>query len=285
MKRRALVLGGGGVIGVAWESGLIAGLAEAGLEVADADLIVGTSAGSIVGSRVAAGQDLSRPRAHVNASLPMPEEGPDLESLRNIFGRWSSAGEVTRELCAELGALALAARTASEEAWISQTCGNLGFEDWPDDRLRIVTVDAGSGERVVHHAGSDAPLRSAIAASCAVPGMFPPIRIGDRHYFDGGVHSGTNADVALEIAPGVVLVVAPICAATAPFGALAERCLEAESRAIESKGGTLLPVLPGDADLAAFGPHLMDVARAPAALEAGRLRGRELVAELADLWG
>jgi NTE family protein len=284
MKRRALVLGGGGVIGVAWESGFIAGLVEAGLDVADADLIVGTSAGSIVGSRVAAGQDLSRPHAPADASLPLPEEGPDLESLRKIFGRWSSAEEVTQEFCAELGALALAARTASEEALISRTCGNLGFEDWPAEQLRIVTVDAGSGERVVHHAASGAPLRSAIAASCSVPGMFPPVSIGDRRYFDGGVHSGTNADLALEIAPDAVLVVAPICAATAPFGALAERCLEAESREIVSKGGTILSVLPGDADVSAFGPHLMDAARAPAAREAGRVRARDLAAGLADLW-
>jgi NTE family protein len=280
-----LVLGGGGVIGVAWESGLVAGLAEAGVDVSGADLIVGTSAGSMVGSRIAAGHDLSQPLAPARDGLALPEDGPDLESVGKVFGRWSSAETVTPELCAELGALALAARTASEEALILSTGGSLGLDAWPGDRLRIVTVDAESGERVVHHAGSGAPLRSAIAASCSVPGLFPPVTIGGRRHFDGGVHSGTNADLTLEVAPDAVLVLAPICATTAPFGALAERCLAAESRLLESKGVAIRSVLPDDADVEAFGPNLMDVARAPRAREAGRTRARHLAAELSDLWG
>lgn len=284
MKRRALVLGGGGVVGVAWESGFLAGLAEAGLDLAGADLVVGTSAGSIVASRLVAGQDLSQPHAPPSAGLALPADGPDLESFGRVLARWSSVEEVTPEFCAELGALALAARTAPEEALIERTGGSLGFESWPSDRLRLVTVDALSGQRCVHHAGSGTPLRRAIAASCSVPGLFPPVAIAGRRHIDGGVHSGTNADLAIEIAPDAVLVVAPVCARTASFGALGERRLAAEARQIEAKGAAVRSVMPDEVDAEAFGPNLMDIARAPAAREAGRLRARTLASEIGDLW-
>lgn len=284
MKRRALVLGGGGVIGVAWESGFLAALAEAGMDLAGADLVVGTSAGSIVASRLVAGQDLSRPLASQSAGLALPAEGPDLESFGKVLARWSSVEEVTPEFCAEIGALALAARTAPEEDLIERTGGSAGLEEWPSERLRLISVDAVSGRRTVHHAGGGTPLRRAIAASCSVPGLFPPVTIAGRRHVDGGVHSGTNADLALEIAPEAVLVVAPVCARTASFGALGERCLAAESRCIESSGATLRSVMPDAADAEAFGPNLMDIARAPAAREAGRLRARDLAAELSELW-
>ena len=57
-QRTALVLGGGGITGIAWEIGVLAGLAEAGADLTGADLVVGTSAGSVVGAQVTAGADL-----------------------------------------------------------------------------------------------------------------------------------------------------------------------------------------------------------------------------------
>src|SRR5262245_10662143 len=114
---RALVLGGGGVVGIAWEAGLLKGLADGGLDPGAAGLIVGTSAGSLVGAQLRGGRSLTA----LYAEQFVPSDGAaertigrDVDTLRQIFGRWSHAEVMTPELCAEIGALALAATTVSE---------------------------------------------------------------------------------------------------------------------------------------------------------------------------
>ncbi len=123
MAGRALVLGGGGVVGIAWETGLLKGLRDAGLDPAGADLIVGISAGSVVGTQIRGGRSLDE----LYAAQFEPDDGAtertmgrDIDSLRAIFGLWGRAEEMTPALCAQIGALAVAARTVSEaERWRS----------------------------------------------------------------------------------------------------------------------------------------------------------------------
>ena len=282
--KRGLVLGGGGVIGVAWETGLVAGLAEGGIDVRLADIVVGTSAGSMVGTRIAAGQDVTVPAARSSIGAPVRDGGPDVAKLGEIFGKWSAAETMTEALCAEIGALAESARTAEEEAWIAATGGSLGVPDWPDTDLRVTAVDVRSGAFAVHSKESGAPLHAAVASSCAVPGLFPPITISGRRYMDGGVRSGTSADLLVPDAPEVVLVVAPICAKTASFGPLAERCMNAEVAALRQSGASVCGVIPGDTEIEAFGPNLMDSGRAEGARQAGWQRGLELAKGEAGIW-
>jgi NTE family protein len=274
--KRALVLGGGGVVGIAWETGLLSGLADAGVDVRDADLVVGTSAGSMVGARIAAGFDPREPAPASAEGIPFPEGGPDLATLGRVFQRWTSAERVTPAFCAELGRLALAARTAPEERFIAATGGSLGLSGWPDRDLQVTAVDAETGHFRLFGKAEGVPVEAAVAASCAVPGMFPPVVLEGRRYVDGGVRSGTSADAALALEPDLVLVVAPVCARTAVFGALAERCLEEERKALSAAGARVVVVLPEDEEIAAFGDNLMDPSRAEAAREAGRARGRAL---------
>lgn len=286
--KRALVLGGGGVIGVAWETGLVSGLAEGGVDLRRADLIVGTSAGSMVGTRLAAGQDLSAPHPPGGSGAParprVADGGPDVEKLGQIFKLWSEAETMTEERSAEIGALALAARTAPEDDWVAQTGGAVGVDDWPAVALRLTAVDAVSGAFEVHSRESGAPLDRAIASSCAVPGLFPPVSIAGRRYMDGGVRSGTSADLALDCEPDVAVVIAPICARTASFGPLAERSMWDEVGQLEAAGSRVCAVIPGDAEIEAFGPNLMDAGRAAAAREAGHARGLALARAEAALW-
>jgi NTE family protein len=282
--KRALVLGGGGVIGVAWETGLAAGLLEGGVDLRDADLVIGTSAGSLVGTRIAAGQDLSRPVESGPGDVPLPEGGIDLPKLTAIFRLWSRARLMDEALCARIGRLADEARTVDPTDWIANTGGSLGIDDWPETELRITAVDIRSGAFEVHSRETGAPLHEAIASSCAVPGMFPPVRVGGRDYMDGGVRSGTSADVALDREPDVAIVIAPICAATASFGALAERSLGDEVAQLRSAGTRVCCVLPGEQELEAFGSNLMDPTRAEAARASGRARGRALAHDEATLW-
>ncbi len=282
---RAVVLGGGGVVGVAWESGLVAGLLEGGVDLRDAEGFVGTSAGSIVGARLASGQDLREPAPPVRPA--MPAEGPDLVTLGEVFAKWSAAETMTAALMREIGRLALEARTAPETVWVQSIARSTGLDDWPARPYRCVGVDCERGEMRVFDAASGAPFARAAAASCAVPGMFPPVTIDGRRYMDGGVRSGTSADVLLEDAPRLVLALAPICEGTASFGALAERQLDAELAALaalEQAGAVSVKVVPEAREKVAFGDNLMDPQAAEAAREAGCARGRELAGAIAERW-
>lgn len=282
--KRALILGGGGVVGIAWETGILSGLADGGVDVREADLVVGTSAGSMVGARIAAGYDPREPAPVRGAGVPFPEGGPDMEVLGRVFERWTHAEAVTPDFCAELGRFALDARTVSEERFVAATGGSLGLAGWPEGDFRVTAVDAESGSFRLFSREAGVDLEPAVAASCAVPGMFPPITLAGRRYVDGGVRSGTSADVALDLPPDLVLVVAPVCRRTAVFGALAERCLDREHRQLEEAGVRVVTVLPEDEEVVAFGPNLMDPGRADAAREAGRARGLALAAGPARAW-
>ncbi|WP_227982265.1 patatin-like phospholipase family protein [Nocardia spumae] len=189
----ALVLGGGGPVGIAWLAGLIVGLRRAGIDPARADRIVGTSAGAVVGAVLAAGGDLealgaSRPRTVAGAA-------PDMSRLGAIFALRAAGGDA-RDNRRRIGELALAAEVGEPGAHIDRIAALAGAGDWPAADLRVTTVDIGTGEFRVWTRDSEASLAQALAASTAVPGVFPPIPIAGSRYIDGGVRSALNADVA-----------------------------------------------------------------------------------------
>lgn len=284
--RKALVLGGGGVVGNAWEVGLVCGLAQAGVDLRSADTIVGTSAGSIVGTRLAAGEDLSQPVTTdvADRELPFPADGPDLAVLGELFPAWASQDVVTPEFCQRIGGLALKARTAAAEEWIAAIGEGLGIDAWPEADLRLIAVDVDSGERVVLCPNDEIGLHQAAAASCSVPGLFPVIEAGGHRLTDGGLHSGTSADVLLVDEPGVAVIVAPIVSGTAAFGDLASRCLDAEIASLKAAGWQVLRILPTPPEKSIFGPDLMDAERADAARDAGVERGEIVAGLLKNFW-
>ena len=273
-------------MGIAWESGLLAGLTDGGVDVRDADCIIGTSAGSVVGTRVAAGHDPTQFGARREGSRVEARSaggGPDMEALTRIFDLWGRAQRMSRELLAEIGALARGARTIAADAFVDMIARSHGVSEWPE-RLRLTAVDVESGEFVLHDRTSGAPLAHAVASSCAVPGMFPPVEINGRYYMDGGVRSGTSADAVLDLRPDVALVVAPIGAAQTGIGALAERLMRDEIAQLEAAGTRVCSVTPEAAELAAFGPNLMDPAAAEPSHKAGRERGLALARREASIW-
>jgi NTE family protein len=272
------------VVGVAWETGIVAGLLDGGVDLRRAEAIVGTSAGSIIGTRLAAGHDLREKDERTRVPLPSVDGGPDLAVLRDVFGRWLAAEFVDQQFLRDIGALAGAARTPGEEAWIAASGGSARVADWPHGQLRLIAVDIESGALGVHDRASGASLARAIAASCAIPGMFPPITINGRRFMDGGVRSGTSADLLVADAPGHVVVIAPIAAGTAGFGALAERCMDAEIEQLRAVGSTVTRIIPLDAEKKAFGPNLMDPAQAESAQAAGYDRGVTVARTLRAQW-
>lgn len=283
--RLALVLGGGGPVGIAWETGVLGGLRASGVDVSGAEIIVGTSAGSVVGAQLARGLDMSEEYERLLAAgdqrrvAPME---PDLETVQRIFTLWGSFDEMNQEACRGIGALALQAKTAPEEAFLSAFV--LDDRTWPPGPLVTTAVDCATGAFATFDRSSGVSLRRAVAASCAVPGIFPPVTIEGRRYMDGGVRSVTNADLALRVKPDAALIVAPVTEGTAQrIGRVASLRVEAEIAALRAAGVRTLLIAPGEAEREAFGPDLMDPSRGRPAAEAGYTQGRRLAAGVAAL--
>ncbi len=289
MRSKALVLGGGGPVGIAWESGLIAGLAESGIDLSGADFIVGTSAGSVVGAQIALGRTpaalaapftgKAEPTPPPSASMSKP---PDLSVLVTKIMDAYAGVRPNEEVCREIGAWALETPGVSEEEFVASFAVSLaGFpaEPWPVRRFACTAVDAVSGKFIVWDNDSAVPLVRAIASSCAVPGIASPITINGRRYMDGGMRSATNADLA-KGHDVVVVVSISGQAVPAPFG----RPLEREFQALRDSGSRVEIISPDAQSFAAFGSNLMDFGRRPAAAANGIRQGKAGLDTLGDLW-
>jgi NTE family protein len=295
MTSRALVLGGGGPVGIAWESGLVAGLAQAGVDLGQADFTMGTSAGSFVGARLALGAD-ARTFADPIIADRIPGEqaraaggGPsaDLSRLMQLMGEAQSGLRNPAEVRAEIGAFALAARTVGEEAFLEsfgRSFSSLPVDAWPDRAFACTAVDALSGAFHLWTKESGVGVVRAVASSCSVPGIYPPVTLKGRRYIDGGMRSSTNADMA----SGHDLVVVVAIRLGAAGGAVGERIaarLDEEVETLKDGGAMVVVITPDDASVAAFGANLMDFRRRPDAARAGLAQGQAHAADLKGLWG
>lgn len=209
---RALVLGPGGRLGTAWTAGLAAGLRGFGVDLGEADLIVGTSAGAIVGAVIATGQDPARlatvslPRTADASSAP---RRPDPAVMGAVLAALAEPGLDPAEKRRRVGRIALETVDADvERQLIAQRGALIGADTWPRRPLLIPAVDAESGDPIVWDAGAGVPLAHAVAASSAFPGVEPPVAIGGRRYLDGALRAGTNTD--LVGAARTLVVVAPL---------------------------------------------------------------------------
>ena len=274
---RALVLGGGGVTGVAWELGLVAGLAEAGVDLRAADVVVGTSAGSSVAAQLTSGMPLEelydRQLAGPGSEIPAKLGVGGILRYVSVLVRHRGDPQAGR---AKLGRLALAADTTSEADRRAVIASRLPSHEWPAQPLVITAVDAGTGEFRTFTAGDGVPLVDAVAASCAVPLVWPPVTIGDRRWIDGGVRSPVNADLAAG--HDRVVVLAPITRGIGPMSGAAQ------VDALRAAGARVVLVAPDAAARTAIGRNPLDpVRRAPAA-RAGWAQAAGVAAEVAAVW-
>ncbi|MGW2729972.1 patatin-like phospholipase family protein [Streptomyces sp. NPDC001494] len=270
----ALVLGGGGVGGIAWITGLLTGLADAGQDVTGADLLLGTSAGSTVSAQLGSGLGLAELYARqVDPALQSAEimAVMDLEGFAAEIGAATSATASVPELRRAVGRAALAAPTVPEPRRRAVIESRLPSHGWPERALRIVAVDAESGEPRVFDKDSGVPLVDAVAASCAVPGVWPPVGIDGRRYVDGGVRSMANLDLVGD--PDRVVVLVPM-GMTEPFPS--EQPVEESVRELRARGVEVVVVAPDEAALAAIGDNPLNPGTRGPAAEAGRAQGRAL---------
>lgn len=276
MTRRALVLGGGGITGIAWEWGLLAGFARAGVDLGDADLVVGTSAGSVVGAQVANG--LSAQERYEAQLVPPDGElavvlGPRVLLRMGLAMMLGSRAGARRRL----GRAALRARTGDEAARIAVISARLPVQEWPAEReLLITAVDTATGEFRVFNRDAGVSLVSAVAASCAVPGVWPPVTIEGQRYMDGGMRSATNADLAAGY--DKVVVLAPVPRGVGPMASAA-------TQADELRKESTVEVVTPDADaVKAFGRNLLDPARRAPAAQAGLAQSATAIDAVRAVW-
>ncbi len=285
--RRALVLAGGGIAGIAWETGVLRGIGDESPAAArlllDSDVLVGTSAGSAVAAQVGTGSALEalfdRQVAESSAEL---DSGVDVDDIAGLFltalsEPYDAATDKTRQQMRRIGAVALATRTVPESVRRKVIAQRLPSHDWPDRVLRLTAIDVATGELVVFDRESGVELVDAVAASCAVPGAWPPVTIADRRYMDGGVASSVNLGVAGDCDAAVVLVPAG-GDAPAPFGG-------GPRAEVAAFAGPAFAVFADDSSLAAFGPNPLDPrCRIPSAV-AGRAQGRREAEAVARFLG
>ncbi len=278
-QRLALVLAGGGIAGIAWETGFLLGVQDvtpdAARRLLDADLLLGTSAGSTVAAQISSGVSLAELYARQlaqNTHELMP--GIEIDDLMALFEQaaghaWTSAADGLRAI----GKSAVSAHTVAEEVRRSVIERRLPSHRWPDRRLQVTAIDVETGERVVFGRDSGVSLVDAVAASCAVPVVWPPVTIGGRRFMDGGVGSSANVDAVTDV--DAVVMLAPTAApGVSPFG----RSLGQE---LAEFSGPTLGIFADDASIAAFGPNPLNPAcRAPSAV-AGRGQGRRQAVEVA----
>jgi NTE family protein len=279
--KRALVLSGGGVAGIAWELGVLRGLQDAdpGLveRVIAADVVVGTSAGSAVAAQVTSGVPLDELyAAQLRETSAEIEVELDMDTLFAQFAEATARATTPEDTHRAIGAIALGAQTVPEPVRLAAVAARLPVPTWPDRALLLPAVDAETGETVVFTKDSGVALLDAVAASCAVPGIWPPVTINGRRYIDGGVRSATNADFAAGC--DVILAITPAQEDQPdPFEKLADE-IEALCPA------KVLAVYADAASVAAFGTNPLSPATRPPSARAGRAVGRSRAADVAAFW-
>jgi len=281
--KRALVLGGGGIAGIAWETGVLRGIADESPTVARAllhsDVLLGTSAGSSVAAQISSGhaiEDLFERQIQESSAEIDPGHGIDTVVelfLQAVADPHSTVAQKRQRI----GAVALATETLAEPVRRDVIARRLPSHTWPDRVLRVTAIDIDTGKLVVFQRDSDVDLVDAVAASCAVPGVWPPVTIGDRRYMDGGIGSTINLHVADDCVTAVVLVPAGESAPSS-FG-------DGPSSEIAAFGGTALGLFADDESLAAFGANPLDPRCRIASAEAGRAQGRRQAGAVAAFLG
>ena len=275
MTGTALVLGGGGVTGIAWELGILKGLADAGVDLTSADLVVGTSAGSVVGAQITTGRTVDdlyktqlEPADHeIGAKLSR------LTMLRMVPPLLLPGSGNTKR--ARIGAMSMKAHPPGGEKRIEVIRSRIGVDTWSDRDLKVTAVEAESGEFVVFDKDSGVDIVHAVAASCAVPLVWPAVTIDGKHYVDGGMRSTANVDLAKGA--DSVVVIAPLPQAFSKATSIRAQ--------LERTGATRTAVVtPDEQALADIGKNVLDPAKRADAARAGLRQAEAVLEKVRQAW-
>ena len=283
----ALILGGGGPVGEAWESGVLAGLMERGVELTAIDRVIGTSAGATVGARVAGRMSrselttaaLTRFEGH-SPQPTRPSPPPDLTFLVRRLEQLNEGKLSEQSVGVDVGEWALKVRPiVSEAEFVASFERRFPQASWPSTAYECLSVDAVDGSLRIWNESSKVPLAVAVASSCALPGFFVPVTIDGHRYMDGGVRSATNADLARGCKTAIVL--APTVGPSDALAKVSVKRLDQELEVLRASGCKVAPIVPDAASLSAFGGRRGNSGRAGLALEAGRNQGLDKAGNIA----
>lgn len=287
-KSKALVLSGGGITGIAWELGILFGLKESGVDVTDVNLIVGTSAGSSVGAQLTS--DLSLEELYNLQLAPIEKtketqvkfDGHEFKKMMAAAIMSSPDSQTAR---ARIGEAALSAETIDEEKRLELMASRLPNHNWnPEQNFIINTVHAHTGEWVTFDQNSDVPLLLAVAASSAVPGIYPPTTINGERYIDGGMSSGTNADLAKDQEIVLILVAEPSMTIPAMGPTMHRITFEDELKVLKDSGSQVMVITPDEYSLESKGPNPLEPSSRRSSAEAGRKQGNKIAEDVRKFW-
>lgn len=273
--RTALVLGGGGITGIAWEIGVLKGLKDLGIDLTAADIVIGTSAGSVVGTLITS-LDLDW--------IYQEQLQPADKDLGSEFGRtikiklapFVLAPGSNQSKRRRIGAVALRAHPPGGHERIQIIADRIEVTQWPADRdLRITAVNADTGAFKVFDKDSGVDIIHAVAASCAVPLIWPAVHIDDVPYIDGGMRSATNADVAGGA--DVVVVLAPMPTAYS-------RSTTISAQLNRTGAQRTAVVVPSRDATRAIGKNMLDPSRREVSANAGRRQALEIFEQVQAAW-
>jgi NTE family protein len=285
---KALVLSGGGITGIAWELGILFGLEECGVNASEVDLIVGTSAGSSVGAQITSG--LSLEELFNLQLIPIDEtkesqvefEGHEFRKMMAAAIMSSPDSKTARIF---IGEAALAAETMSEEERLELMAFRLPNHEWDQNRKLIINaVNAVTGEWVTFDQDSNVPLLLAVAASSAVPGVYPPTTINGDRYIDGGMSSGTNADLAKDNDLVLLIVAEPTMTHPAMGPTMHRITFEEELGELKKSGAKFMVITPDRESLNAKGSNPLDASFRHASANAGRQQGHKIAENVKQFW-
>ncbi|MDP3905965.1 patatin-like phospholipase family protein [Novosphingobium sp.] len=279
---KTLVLGGGGIAGLGWFAGLLRGLYDNGVDLRDADRMIGTSAGSATAAQLRSSQSIETLFARqTDPTLIADEPPPSMEALTELLASYPATMAIAdqAERIAAMGELASREKSVTSGVRRAMIERRLSEHEWPESPLTITAVDIESGALICFDRSAGVSLIDAVSASCSVPGVWPVVAIGGRNHMDGGVYSSDNAHLAQGSQR--VLIASPL-GGVMPFPAGFQ--LTDEVAMLEASGSRVLAICPDSAARAAMGRNPLDPAvRAPSAL-AGREQGRSLASEVANFW-
>ena len=271
----ALVLGGGGPVGGAWLTGVLAGLADAGVDLARADVVIGTSAGAVFGTRLAHGEP---PRELYERQLTGADRLLlDVTTAQTLRFLWAALGSRDPERSIRrLGRAALGARSGADALTLVRQVLR-GAEDWPARDLRLAAVNARTGVVATHGSDSGLTMVEAVAASCAVPLVLAPVAGAGQRWMDGGTRSTAN----LQLARGYerVLAVAPVDTAVGPHPSASR-----QANGLTAEGAAVSLLIPDAASSPAMGRDLTSDAHRMAAALAGHAQATKAAEAVGAAW-
>ena len=278
MSGRAVILGGGGVTGIAWQTGILRGLQDKQGDLANADAIIGTSAGAFAGTYLACGvvaEYFDRQFTGDVVEIAARLSAESIEGFRKAIAEGHGDPAATGRA---LGRMAMAATTVSRQERGAVIASRLPSSGWPEAPLTMTAIDAVTGELTLLDKDSGVSLTTAAEASGAVPGLWPVVEALDRRWIDGGSCSAANA--GLGAGYDRVVVIAP-----AADGFPGQRGTLDEVADLSAAGVEVVLIRPDERARGAIGDNAFDPARRGPAAESGRAQGQQMAAEVARVWG